>query len=167
MRVARILFCLAVFATAASQLAFAADQAPVPGSKPREGTLDPAMATRLKHLEGELRCLVCQNQTLADSEAGLAQDLRNQVEELALEGKSDEEIKVWLEDRYGDFVLYRPRVMPLTYVLWFGPFVLVLGGLLFWWLRLAHARRSDVLVETESNESLDAVINEATGQTAR
>jgi cytochrome c-type biogenesis protein CcmH len=143
--------------------ALAAEQAPVPGSAPRAGTLDPAMALRLKRLESELRCLVCQNQTLADSEAGLAQDLRNQVEELALKGMSDEQIKRWLQDRYGDFVLYRPPVRPTTWVLWFGPFVVLLAALVFWIARLARRRRNPAPL-VESNDNFEDVISAATAR---
>ena len=143
--------------------ALAAEQAPVPGSAPRAGTLDPAMALRLKRLESELRCLVCQNQTLADSEAGLAQDLRNQVEELALQGMSDEQIKSWLQDRYGDFVLYRPPVRASTWVLWFGPFVLLLAAAVFWIARLARLRRNTVPV-AESADNFEDVISAATAR---
>jgi cytochrome c-type biogenesis protein CcmH len=83
---------------------------------------------RLKILETELRCLVCQNQTLADSNAGLAEDLRKEVRTLAEQGKSDDEIKQFLTTRYGDFVLYNPPVKPITWLLWFGPFMLLAAG---------------------------------------
>jgi cytochrome c-type biogenesis protein CcmH len=118
------------------------------------------MAKRLKKLETELRCLVCQNQTLADSEAGLAQDLRNQIESLALEGKSDEDIKVWLQARYGDFVLYRPPVKPLTWVLWFGPFILLIGALLFWAWRLKGRHLQPMPIDAP--DELDGVLEAAT-----
>ena len=154
-----LLFALMLFGSAS----LAAEQAPVPGSAPRAGTLDPAMSLRLKRLESELRCLVCQNQTLADSEAGLAQDLRNQVEELALQGMSDEQIKSWLQDRYGDFVLYRPPVRPITWVLWFGPFVLLLAAGVFWIARLARLRRSAVAAP-EAPDNFEDVINAATAR---
>jgi cytochrome c-type biogenesis protein CcmH len=85
----------------------------------------PELAIRLKKLESELRCLVCQNQTLAESPAGLANDLRREVRLLIDQGKSDEEIKTFLQARYGDFVLYRPPVKSHTYLLWFGPFILL------------------------------------------
>jgi cytochrome c-type biogenesis protein CcmH len=94
---------------------------------------DDAMSARLKSLETQLRCLVCQNQTLAESEAPLAADLRNEVRELALSGKSDDEIRAYLVARYGDFVLYKPPVKPVTYLLWFGPFLLLAGGGVVWW----------------------------------
>ena len=119
------------------------------------------MAKRLKKLETELRCLVCQNQTLADSEAGLAQDLRNQIESLALEGKSDEEIKVWLQARYGDFVLYRPPVKPLTWFLWFGPFILLFGAILFWAWRLKR-RDARPNPAADALDELDGVLEAAT-----
>ena len=88
----------------------------------------PDFEQRLKTLETELRCLVCQNQTLADSNAGLAGDLRKEVRTLAEQGKSDEEIKQFLTARYGDFVLYNPPVKNTTWLLWFGPFVLLAAG---------------------------------------
>jgi cytochrome c-type biogenesis protein CcmH len=99
---------------------------------------DPALDTRLKRLEEELRCLVCQNQSLADSNAPLAEDLRREVRALAVAGKSDDEIKQFLVTRYGDFVLYNPPVKQTTWLLWFGPFVLLAGGAFVWW---AIARR--------------------------
>ena len=92
-----------------------------------------ALDARLKRLEVELRCLVCQNQTLADSDAPLAVDLRREVRALAVAGKSDDEIRAFLVARYGDFVLYKPPVKPVTWLLWFGPFVLLGGGALMWW----------------------------------
>jgi cytochrome c-type biogenesis protein CcmH len=86
------------------------------------------VAKRLKTLESELRCLVCQNQTLAESPAGLAGDLRREVRNLVEQGKTDAEVKAFLRARYGDFVLYKPPVDPKTYLLWFGPFALLLVG---------------------------------------
>ena len=97
---------------------------------------DEALDARLKVLESELRCLVCQNQTLAESNAPLAEDLRKEVREQALAGKSDDEIRAYLVARYGDFVLYKPPVEPVTYLLWFGPFVLLAGGAVVWWMLL-------------------------------
>ena len=94
---------------------------------------DTALDARLRKLEEELRCLVCQNQSLADSGAGLADDLRREVRALAVAGKSDEEIKQFLVARYGDFVLYNPPVKSTTWLLWFGPFVLLAGGAVLWW----------------------------------
>ena len=90
---------------------------------------DPVLEERLMNLSRELRCLVCQNETLADSRADLAVDLRNEIREQMKAGKTDQEIIAFLTARYGDFVLYRPPVKATTYFLWFGPFVLLLGGL--------------------------------------
>lgn len=86
----------------------------------------PADEQHFKDLIAELRCLVCQNQSLADSDAELAHDLRAEVYTMVQDGKSDAEIIEFLVARYGDFVLYKPPVKPATYLLWFGPFVLLL-----------------------------------------
>ena len=98
---------------------------------------DPVIEARLAKLSKELRCLQCQNQTLADSPAGLAADLRREIREQMKAGKSDQEILTFLTQRYGDFILYKPRVTFTTYLLWFGPFVLLLGGLyvLFYYIK--------------------------------
>lgn len=99
--------------------------------------VDPDLEKRMMKLSQELRCLVCQNETLADSRADLAEDLRRQIREQMKAGKSDGEIVAFLTERYGDFVLYRPPVKPTTYLLWFGPFILLITGmvLLFRYLR--------------------------------
>jgi len=102
---------------------------------------NPALDARLKKLEEELRCLVCQNQSLADSSAPLAEDLRREVRELALTGKNDAEIKQYLVARYGDFVLYNPPVKGTTWLLWFGPFALLAGGGVLWALILRRRGR--------------------------
>ena len=106
---------------------------------------DPALEQRVQKLSQELRCLVCQNETLADSRADLAEDLRREIREQMKAGKSDKEIIAFLTDRYGQFILYRPRVTPTTYLLWFGPFVLLLGGLalLFYYIK----QRRDLIRE--------------------
>lgn len=85
------------------------------------------------HLLKELRCLVCQNQDLADSNAGLAKDLREQVYDLVKQGKSDGEIISYLTSRYGDFILFNPPVKSLTALLWFGPSLFLFLGLLIFW----------------------------------
>ena len=90
---------------------------------------DPVIEQRLANLSKQLRCLQCQNQTLADSPAGLAADLRREIRVQMKAGKSDQEIIAFLTQRYGDFILYKPRVTFTTYLLWFGPFVLLLAGL--------------------------------------
>ncbi len=103
---------------------------------------DVAFDTRLKKLESELRCLVCQNQTLADSNADLAADLRKEVRELALSGKTNDQIKQYLVARYGDFVLYKPPVKPVTWLLWFGPFLMLAGGAAVWWSIMRRRRKA-------------------------
>ena len=104
---------------------------------------DVAFEARLKLLEADLRCLVCQNQTLADSNAPLAEDLRREVRTLALSGKTDAEIRTFLVARYGDFVLYDPPVKESTWLLWFGPFLLLGGGAIAWLAIVRLRRRQD------------------------
>ena len=124
---------------------------------------DAAFDVRLKKLEGELRCLVCQNQTLADSNAMLAEDLRREVRDLALAGKSDDEIRAYLVARYGDFVLYDPPLKRTTWLLWIGPFALLAGGGMLWWTilrRREHAggstqRTTDPDAEARGRALLD------------
>lgn len=106
---------------------------------------DPALEARVMNLSRELRCLVCQNETLADSRADLADDLRRQIREQMKAGKSDKEVIGFLTERYGDFVLYRPPVRPTTYLLWFGPFCFLLLGL-FLLFRYVKQRR-ELIVE--------------------
>lgn len=89
---------------------------------------DPALEQRVMALANELRCLVCQNQTIADSNAPLAEDLRNQVREKMRQGSSDSEIIDFMVARYGDFVLYRPPFKATTFLLWFGPLLLLAAG---------------------------------------
>jgi cytochrome c-type biogenesis protein CcmH len=91
---------------------------------------DLALEKRVQVFARDVRCLVCQNETLADSQADLAADLRREIREQMKAGRSDEQIKAFLTERYGDFVLYRPPLRPSTVPLWFGPFVLAAGG--FW-----------------------------------
>jgi cytochrome c-type biogenesis protein CcmH len=106
---------------------------------------DPALEERVMKLSKELRCLVCQNETLADSRADLAVDLRGQIREQMRAGKSDKEIIAYLTQRYGKFILYNPPIDPTTYLLWFGPFALLLAGLavLFRYLK----RRRELIVD--------------------
>jgi cytochrome c-type biogenesis protein CcmH len=112
---------------------------------------DSSVEKRTAALAQELRCLVCQNQTLADSNAGLADDLRREVRALALSGKSDDEIKTYLVARYGDFVLYNPPVKAVTWLLWFGPFAMMIGGGAVWWVILRRRARSVALVPAANN----------------
>ena len=101
---------------------------------------------RFNQLTQELRCLVCQNQNLADSDAQLAHDLRAEVHEMLLAGKSDDEIKMFMVERYGDFVLYRPPVQENTYLLWLAPLALLLIGAVV--LRANVKKRAALLAST-------------------
>jgi cytochrome c-type biogenesis protein CcmH len=91
--------------------------------------VNPELEKRVFALSDELRCLVCQNQTIADSNAELAVDLRNQVREKLEAGMTEKDVIAYMVERYGDFVLYRPPVKGTTWILWFGPFLLLIGGL--------------------------------------
>lgn len=100
--------------------AFAIDHAPA--------FEDPEQQARYERLTRELRCMTCRSEAIADSNASLAVDLRRQVRELMAAGKSDQEILRYMTDRYGDYVLYKPPVVPRTWLLWAAPVLLVLGG---------------------------------------
>jgi cytochrome c-type biogenesis protein CcmH len=100
---------------------------------------DPRVEERLRVLAEEMRCLVCQNQTIADSNAPLALDLRNQIRSQIAQGRSDAQIRDYMVERYGDFVLYRPPLKPSTALLWLGPFVLLAVGVIVF-LRVTRRR---------------------------
>jgi len=100
----------------------------VSANEAQPAAADPVLEARMLRITTELRCLVCQNQTVADSHAGLADDLRRQVREMIVQGKSDQQILDFMTARYGDFVLYRPPVKTTTALLWYGPALLLLGG---------------------------------------
>ncbi|PIT72820.1 cytochrome c-type biogenesis protein [Limnohabitans sp. G3-2] len=108
-----------------------------------------AVQARWDALAGELRCLVCQNESLASSTAELALDLRREVRSLIERGQSDADIRRFLVSRYGDFVLYKPEVKPVTWPLWFGPFVLLLVGLALA-LRLMRRQAAEPVPLTDS-----------------
>jgi cytochrome c-type biogenesis protein CcmH len=120
---------------------------------------------RYLKLIAELRCLVCQNQNLADSNAELALDLRRQVHEKILAGDSDGAIIDYMVTRYGDFVLYRPPVRPETYLLWFGPILLFLTGgvaLLVFVRRHAAARGTSETLSSDEQQRLNAMLDDNT-----
>ena len=114
---------------------------------------DPVLEKRVMALAEDLRCLVCQNETLASSHSDLAVDLRRQIREQMKAGKSDQEIIAFMTERYGDFVLFRPPVKMTTYLLWFGPFILLVAGVAVQYLylkrRRARALRDQPLSEAE------------------
>lgn len=119
---------------------------------------DPAMQARYQHLIGELRCLVCQNETIADSSVQLAGDLRREVRGLVAAGKSDDEIIKFLTDRYGDFVLYNPPFVARTWVLWLAPlFALLLGGIVI--VTIIRRRTSLSLdIDGDASDSIEAKV---------
>lgn len=115
---------------------------PAMAYEPSEVLDDPVLEARARTLSAELRCMVCQNQSIDQSDAPLAKDLRVLVRDRLLAGDSDEQVIDFVVDRYGEFVLLRPRVAPHTYFLWFGPFIVLLlaGGLA---VRYVRSRSTD------------------------
>ena len=112
-----------------------------------------------KDLIEEIRCLVCQNQSLADSDAELAHDLRAEVYDMIQAGKNDEEIVTFLVARYGDFVLYNPPIKPGTWLIWFGPFVLLLIAAIVLMRALRRQKNiQETEITTEERARLDAVL---------
>jgi cytochrome c-type biogenesis protein CcmH len=112
---------------------------------------NPELQKRYYALIEEIRCLVCQNQSLADSHADLAQDLRNEIYSKVLAGEQDDQIVSFLVERYGDFVLYRPPLTKNTWLLWFGPFVFMLIGIIFA-IILIKKQSTNKAVPTELDE---------------
>jgi len=123
----------------AGGMALAVLTAPVAANEAQPTLNDPVVAKREVELAKQLRCLVCQNETIADSRAALAVDLRNKLREQMAAGKTDAEIIAFMTERYGDFVLYRPPLKATTVLLWAGPFMLLALGILIGW-RVVRAR---------------------------
>ena len=111
---------------------------------------DPALQARYESINRELRCLVCQNQTIADSNATLAHDLRREVREMIAAGKTDGEIREFMIERYGDFVLYRPRMTAANFLLWAAPVLLLLLGT---FIGIRYIRRQSAEVDADSPEA--------------
>lgn len=133
--ICRLVIVMVLLAAVSPALAFRNDQ-------PLE---DPALEARAADLFTELRCLVCQNQSIAESDADLARDLRQIVRERLAAGDSDDQVEAYLVARYGDFVLLRPPVKPATYLLWFAPALLVIGAgivVAFYFRRIRKRRAS-------------------------
>ncbi len=123
--------------------------------------VDPEMEKTVNKISAELRCLVCQNQTIADSSAGLAVDLKNQVREMVKAGQSQEDIVDYMVKRYGDFVLYRPPMKATTVLLWVGPFLLLLIGLTVLVINLrkrAALVKDDGDLSSEESDRLKALL---------
>jgi cytochrome c-type biogenesis protein CcmH len=127
---------------------------------------NPQAEARLKHLAVELRCLVCQNQTLADSNAPLAEDLRREVREMIAKDMTDQDIINFLVARYGDFVLYRPPWKATTTLLWLGPFLLLIAGAttLVLALRRRQKKLSDVSLSEEERNRVAQLLSEGTNR---
>jgi cytochrome c-type biogenesis protein CcmH len=127
---------------------------------------DAALEERLHKLSQELRCLVCQNETLADSRADLAEDLRDEIRQQMKAGKSDQEIIAFLTERYGQFILYRPQVTPTTYLLWFGPFVLLLAGLalLFYYIKQRRDQIAEQPLSSEDRRRAEELLGSGSGK---
>jgi cytochrome c-type biogenesis protein CcmH len=113
---------------------------------------DPVLQKRYEAINRELRCLVCQNQTIADSNAPLASDLRREVREMITAGKSDEEIRTFMIERYGDFVLYRPRMTAGNFLLWAAPVLLLAIGA-FAVVRVVRRRAAESDIDTSGPEA--------------
>ncbi len=124
---------------------------------------DPVTEQRLISISEEMRCLVCQNESLAGSRSDLANDLRREIRILIKEGKSDDQIRTFMVERYGDFVLYRPPVKPVTWLLWIGPFVILgigIAGLLVY-LRRRNGSVPNIVLTDVDNQKIDALLNAA------
>lgn len=116
--------------------------APAGANDAPSAALNPEIEARMMAVAVELRCLVCQNQTIADSHSGLAEDLRQQIREMLAKGMTEDQINHYMTDRYGDFVLYRPPLKTTTVLLWLGPFTLLAIAVLMMVLNVRRRRRS-------------------------
>jgi len=123
---------------------------------------DPVLEQRLISISEEMRCLVCQNESLSGSRSELAQDLRREIRDLIRQGKTDAEIRTFMVDRYGDFILYRPPVKPTTWLLWIGPFVLMISGIaaLLLYLRRRNSEVNSVALSDDENKRIDALLRD-------
>jgi cytochrome c-type biogenesis protein CcmH len=123
---------------------------------------DPIVEQRLLVIAEEVRCLVCQNESLAGSRADLAQDLRREIRSLIKQGKTDKEVMDFLVSRYGDYVRYRPPVKPSTWLLWGGPFVLLAAGLAALVLFVRRRRNTSAALSPEEQREAAALLGEKT-----
>ena len=142
--------CLALFI----RIAHADEAAPLAS--------DPALEQRLVSISEEMRCLVCQNESLSGSRSELAQDLRREIRDLIKQGKTDAEIRTFMVDRYGDFILYRPPVKPTTWLLWIGPFILMFAGIvaLLMYLRRRNTQVATTSLSDDENKRIDALLRD-------
>jgi cytochrome c-type biogenesis protein CcmH len=123
---------------------------------------DPIVEQRLLVIAEEVRCLVCQNESLAGSRADLAQDLKREIRSLIKQGKTDKEVMDFLVSRYGDYVRYRPPVKPSTWLLWGGPFVLLAAGLAALVLFVRRRRNTSAALSPEEQREAAALLGEKT-----
>lgn len=152
----RVLVRMCLAAVLGASLGLAVAQSSMPASASSEKALDAAQEAQMMRIAAELRCLVCQNQTVADSHADLAVDLRQRIRELLVQGKSEQDIRGYMTERYGDFILYRPAVTPATWLLWFGPVLLAVAGLvLLVWILVRRQRMSPQDFEPDTPEPAD------------
>lgn len=150
----RLVLVLSLFAVLAS---------PALAVEPDEMLKDPALEARARALSKELRCLVCQNQSIDDSNADLARDLRVVVRERLVAGDSDDQVMAYVTARYGDFVLLRPPIKPVTYALWFGPavvFVLGIAGLVVFFRRRARVTEQSAPLSDDERRRLDRLLED-------
>ena len=148
-------FLLALVIAASVNVAAAKDAVPLAD--------DPVTEQRLIAISEEMRCLVCQNDSLAGSRSDLANDLRVEIRILIKEGKTDEQIRNFMVERYGDFVLYRPPVKPITWLLWIGPFIILLAGIigLMVYLRRRNQNMPSATLSEADNRRIDALLQDA------
>ena len=121
---------------------------------------DAATERRLKELAEELRCLVCQNQTIADSNAPLALDLRNQIRTQISQGRSDDQIRAYMVERYGDFVLYKPPFKASTAILWLAPLLLLGAGIAVFWRVVTRRRAAEPAPQPGRRSEIEALLEE-------
>jgi cytochrome c-type biogenesis protein CcmH len=143
-----------------SPLSWAKEAAPV--------AEDPVIEKRMLALSEDLRCLVCQNESLAGSRADFANDLRREIREQIKEGKKDQEIIDFLVERYGDFVLYNPPMKPTTYLLWIGPFAFLLigAGILFFYLKMRRRQIEEPPLTADQHRHAESLLKEDKGNNA-
>ena len=137
---------------------------PVLAVEPAEQLKNPALEARARHISAGLRCLVCQNETIDESNASLAHDIRMLLRERLTAGDTDQQAVKAIVDRYGEFVLLDPPVRPATYVLWFGPAAILLGGLLggaVWLRRRSVTNEAAVPLSPDERDRLDTILREA------
>jgi cytochrome c-type biogenesis protein CcmH len=155
-KLARLLFLVTLLVTPAYAFAFSAD----------EPLADPKLELRAREISGTLRCLVCQNQSIEDSNADLAKDIRRIVRERLAAGDSDAQVRQYLVDRYGDWVLLKPPFRPGTYLLWLGPpavLLLAAFGIAQYYRRRQHTVPVEAPLTADEQQRLTALLDDRRG----